>query len=188
MRLSLPPLLLLSCLSGSVLARPVELAAQDTVAVIAAARNIGVSFNNLQDAIRDMEKFRGSNLMGEKTEWVLHHAKDLTGQLNHGIADVGRGPAVTNNDLSTMWGWNGPYDQLLTSVKNTVSAWVASKNTIVSTGGKQAVSTVLQEHKKLSKQFTDALSGKLPSSGQAYGSNLSKQWLSELDRAISQFR
>jgi hypothetical protein len=188
MRFSLPSLLLLSCFSSSIIALPVEYAAQDTVAVIAAARNIGASFNNLLDAIRDMEKFRSSNQLSEKTEWVLHHAKDLTGQLNHGIADVGRGPTVTNNDISTMWGWNGPYDQLLTSVKNTVNAWIASKNTIVSTGGKRAVSDVLQEHRKLSKQFTDTLSAKLPSSGQSYGSNLARQWVYEFDRALTQFK
>jgi hypothetical protein len=188
MRLSLAPLLLFSCLSSSILARPIESAAQDTVAVIAAARNIGAAFNNLVDAIRDIEKFKTSNLLNEKTEWVLHHAKDLTGQLNHGIADVGRGPAVTNNEVPTMWGWNGPYEQLMTSVKNTVNAWIASKNTIVSTGGKRAVSDVLQEQKRLSKQFTDALNAKLPAAGQLYGSNFAKQWANEYDRALLQFR
>jgi len=187
MRLSI---LLLSCLSSSILARPVKSVSQDTVAVLASGRNLAASFNNLADAIRDMEKFKTSNLLGEKTEWVLHHSKDLTSQLNHGIADVGRGPAVSANEVASLWVWNGSgaYDQLITAVRSTVTAWLSAKNTIVSTGGKKAVLDFLQDHKKLSKQFSDAVSSKMPSSGQLYASTFAYQVGTELDRAINTFR
>jgi hypothetical protein len=188
MLFSLRSLVLLSAIASSVVALPVEAATQDTVAVLATARNLQASFNNVLDAIKDMEKFRTSNLLGEKTDWVLHHCKDLTNQLNHGISDIGRGPTITPNEVSTLWGWNGAYDQLLTAIKGTTTAWISSRNTIVASGGKNAVSSVLQEHRRLAKQFTDTLMNKLPVQGQSYGSNFARSVSSEMDRAINSFR
>jgi hypothetical protein len=188
MLFSLRPILLLSSLASSIVALPVESAPQDTVAVLATARNLQASFNNVLDAIKDMERFRTSSLLGEKTDWVLHHCKDLTNQFNHGISDIGRGPAITPSEISTLWGWNGAYDSLLTSIKSTSTAWIASRNTIVASGGKNAVASVLQEHRRLAKQFTDALNNKLPVTGQLYGSNFARSVASEFDRAINSFR
>lgn len=166
MHVSLIPLV---CVFGSVLASPLDLAAQNARIIDSAVKNIQASLKGLSLAIKSLDPaLRGDIVRQEQN--IERRAQDVTQVMQEGTRNVRRGPNVDPREAAALV----PVIEGLTiTTQETVNTWIGAKRTIVKSGGKDAVLRILRTQELAADEFTDAMLSKMPEiikyAGRAYG-------------------
>jgi len=170
---------------GSSIAAPVSLVARDSTIIEISVRSVQASLQNLVTLIRGLETHVGPDL-NKHISMITHHGDELSSITRRGADDIRRGPAV---GLMESPGLLPSVNSLLDATSKSVDAWIASRNTIFKSGGKEAVRRILEVQKSDADRFQKAIIEKLPAAigqtiGQTYASSVSRN----IDRGISYFK
>jgi hypothetical protein len=182
MRASIIPLF---CMVGSIIAAPASLAARDSAIVEISLRSVQASLQNLATLIHGLETHKGPDLNKHIT-MITHHGQELSDTMRKATQDIRRGPDVT---LVESTGLLQPVNALMSATSTAVNAWIASKKTIVDSGGKAAVRHILEVQKQDSDAFTKAMIAKMPYAvGKTIGEWYASLVSASIDRAINTFK
>jgi len=171
------------CMLGGILASPVQSVAQDTAIIEITIRSVQASIQNLATLIQGLETHKGPELI-RQIDMIKNQGKVLSRTLRRGAEDIMAGPDVTLFESTNLL---KPIQSLADSTQKAVDAWVKSRNTIVNSGGRDAVREILRSQESDAQWFTDALNKKLPIVAQYIGNIYANQVKQSIERAIGVF-
>jgi len=171
------------CMLGGILASPVQLIAQDTAIIEIAIRSAQASIQNLATLIQGLETHKGADL-NRQVNMITRQGKELSQILRRGADDISKGPDVTLFESTNLL---KPIQGLADSTQKAVDAWINSRNTIISSGGRDAVREILRSQEIDAQRFTEALNKKLPVVAQYIGNIYANQVKQSIERAIGMF-
>jgi hypothetical protein len=173
------------CMLGSSIAAPTSLVTRDTAMIEISIRSVQTSLQNLATLIKGLDSHVGPKL-NEHISMITHHGEELSSVTRRSTNDIQKAP---NIGLTEAPGLLPSVQGLLDATSKSVDAWIASKNTILKSGGKDAVRHILENQKVDSQNFQKALVDKLPYAigltlGQSYATSVVKN----IERGITAFK
>jgi hypothetical protein len=179
-----PSIITTLCLFGSAIAAPVSLVPRDSMIIEISLRSVSASLQNLVTLIQGLETHKGPNL-NQHISMITHHGQELSSVMKKGANDIRRGPDATLFEATSLL---GPVQQLEYATSKAVDAWIASRKTIIDSGGKYAVREILTSQQKDVDEFTQAMIKKLPFAAQYIGQTYATNVRRSIDRGISYFK
>lgn len=195
-------MLALSC--NTILAAPVDASAKDVASVqsTGVAQNTGATQETLtlERAIKEVIDATGDltaslqsidrivKMGGNPTQQqreIVQYSEDLTHNLHDGAERIKAMPALyTWESLGMMT----TVQSLVDHVQSTVNAWIAAKNSIVKTGGKEVALSILQRQATASDEFSAAMMSKMPFAAVPTAMRYSSKSKSSIQQAIQAFK
>jgi len=181
MRFTTLPLL---CLTSSILALPVDIAARDTVLIERSMRNVADSLGRLTQALRSIDPRMPSNEVARRWPDVERRGHEVADTLASDARNIRLGPMVGAFEATNLL---NPLTNLETVTDKTINEWIAIKPAI-NVRDRQAVVATLKHHEAAAGEYADAILSRQSAATAPAGRFFGSRMQTSIERAVNAYR